>query len=379
MSIIDAIIGSNLVQMIATYLFGAMLYFLFRHYRSIFVAAGYFVAIGIIISFLCGIGEVYSYSQYYRRAFFVYGDDITTVIVLFFLFSVVSKNELLGVATSAAMFMSGGKISFILLLLMLLILVSIPGEKKNRKPLLHGFASYAALGLTVYVSTLAVSALWTKLDVSKRFGSSYFEVISDAVDIRNTPYAGTGACKELSLLGCMKKQASRAIVQRYYSSLAGLWMTLEGGYWDRYPATFSEFADLMMRENPWGMNDRYGLEWSDWKKMGVSQNPYLRFGSGYGPWLLGALVLIFALIGTIGISNLIKGEGGIAALFTIYFVVNVLFNQTQSWTTSGSNVLMLLGFCSIHIILVWLHKRYVLPDVLRPYADDGLAKVAIGR
>jgi hypothetical protein len=176
---------------------------------------------------------------------------------------------------------------------------------------------------------------------------------------------GAGACENLSVTGCFAKQLRISGLQRYYSSVAGLWMTLEGGFpGPAYPATAKKFADLMMQKNPWGINDKYKLTYEDWLRMRAPQNPYLRFGSGYGPWLLGVLVLGFLVIGGMAAVNLAKGEIGPGTVFSTFFIVNVALNQTQSWLTSGSPILALLGFSFFHISRTWLRGMRVSADMV---------------
>lgn len=136
---------------------------------------------------------------------------------------------------------------------------------------------------------------------------------------------------------------------------------MQGGYRGaRYPSSPDDFANLMVQENPWGINDKYGLDFGDWKKMRAPQNPYMRFGSGYGPWYLGFIVVAFLTIGVFAVLNLLDGETGPPIVFSIFFIVNIIFNQTQSWLTSGNPILVALGFCAFHILLTWFTRRHSL-------------------
>ena len=143
-------------------------------------------------------------------------------------------------------------------------------------------------------------------------------------------------------------------------------MTLEGGFRGARYSSPEAFADLMIERDPWGMSEKYKLTWADWKKMGSPQNPYLRFGSRYGPWLLCGMVLGFLSVGWLALANLSVGEAGPAAVFSLFFIVNILFNQTQPWLNGGSRILVALGFCAFHILTVWLSNRYRLPALFRP-------------
>jgi len=371
---IESIFNSNLFQMALTFSSGFILYILVRKYPLILDVIGYLLWFGIFISFLFNLGEVYNYTHYYKRAFFVFGDEITTVIIMFFCYAVLSNKKLLSVFSAAAIVLSGGKIGYLILLLMVISLFFL--TKDSGKIVLIKFSKYIMISILIYYTMIFVS------DFSKRIGTTEF-IRSDYTKLTflshklgigeenesevSTPIRGIGACKSMSTFRCFVDQTKRAFNQRYYSSLAGLWMTLAGGFsGDRYPKSSAEFANLMIKEDPWSMNERHGLNWLDWKKMGAAQNPYLRFGSGYGPWYLCVMIIGLMFIGWIALLNLRVGEKGPAIVFSVFFVVNILFNQTQSWTTSGSRILALLGFCSFHIIVTYLDTKYRLPRYFSP-------------
>lgn len=367
MTLIETVFSSNLVRLCATFASGAGLYFLCHRYQKIVNLVGYLLSFGIFFSFLFNVGEVYAYSDYYKRAFFVFGDDVTTVIILFFCYNVLIGNTILSILLAASIFLSGGKVSFVLLLIMIFAIYSL--NKKNNNLIKKKFLKYIAIGLFVYAVMLKVSGIAEYSGLSGVVREFVSQPIFKTVIVFPSDYTlsrGSGACTTLSR--AVDTQINAPILQRYYSSLAGLWMTLEGGYrGERYPSSSEDFANLMIQENPWGMNDRYGLNFSDWKKMGVPQNPYLHFGSGYGVWLLGALVMVFFVIGVVAVFNLLEGESGPSIVFSIFFIVIVIFDQTQSWITSGSPILILLGFCAYHILGTWLAKHYRLHKVFRPF------------
>ena len=113
MTLFDLFLHSNVIKMPATFASGAGLYLLVKKYPWIFDVVGYLLALGIFISFLFNIGEVYPYRIFYKRAFFFFGDGITTILVLFFAYAVASEKKMLSIVTAGAIFMSGGKISLI--------------------------------------------------------------------------------------------------------------------------------------------------------------------------------------------------------------------------------------------------------------------------
>lgn len=373
MALIDTVLNSNLVQMAATFACGAGFYVLVKRCRSVLSYVGYIITFGILFSFLFNIGEVYTYSDYYKRAFFIFGDGVTTVIVLFFCYAVLSDNKILSILTAVSIILSGGKISFVLLVIMIVALIFV--TKKNGCHAASKFIKYFAVGILIYCAMIFVSSIMERSGVNSFVKSICSEI--ESIDLIGTgdgtisdkaPLKGAGAC--ITLSHCFETQIQAAFFQRYYSSLAGLWMTMEGGFrGERYPASSIEFADLMIQENPWGMNEKYGLTWTDWKKMGAPQNPYLRFGSGYGPWYLSVIVVGFLSIGMVAFFNLLRGERGPSAVFSIFYIVNVVFNQTQPWLMSGSLILALLGFCAFSILITWLSRQYQLPESFRPFVD----------
>lgn len=381
MTLVEAVFSFNLVQLAATFASGAGLYVLCQRYRNIFNLVGYFLSLGIFFSFLFNVGEVYPYSDYYKRAFFFFGDDVTTIIILFFCYAVLSGNTLLAILLAASIFLSGGKVSLILLLIMICMMYL--ANRKNDILFKKNFFTYIVIGLSMYFIMLFASIITEDSGFSgvvRDISRSISEVVKTNDDGKSSIgkkssinekssvdrlSRGAGACKTLSR--CFDTQIKAPVLQRYHSSLAGLWMTLEGGYrGSRYPSSSDDFANLMIQENPWGINDRYGLDFSDWKMMGVPQNPYLHFGSGYGPWFLGALVIAFFFIGLVAVFNLLGGENGAAIVFSIFFIVIVTFNQTQSWLTSGSPILIALGFCAYHILGSWQLIQYKSYNLFRP-------------
>jgi len=350
-----------------TFLFGAILYFVSA--RLVIVIAAVVLSAGIVLSFTLLVGEVYVYSDSYRRAVFIFGDSVTTLLLFGFLYAFATKKKWLSVLTITAIFMSGVKISLVLLLIMMAAFILIQKRGKERFVEAAQFFGLSLLSVLIYIALMQVS-------LQLREHPVFISLRDGAMTLIAREYAPPDhrtACNELNLFGCAEEQSRRAILQRYYSSLGGLWMTMEGGYPEKsYPNSPEKFADLMVAANPWGMNDRYGLTRTDWVRMGAVQNAYLRFGSGYGPWLLLAHVGIFLVIGYVAWRNLAKGERDASAVFSIYFIVLILFNQTQPWLISMSWILVLLGLCASHIVVTWLLRRNQLPSSWQPFWERHL-------
>lgn len=304
------------------------------------------------------IGEYYSYHFLYKRAFYIFGDNITTALIPIFLWSILSNRKALSLLSATAMVMSGGKVSLILLIVTTLILHY---RNEDREQNVGGEALLNMLfGFAIYFCSIVLSYVAQQIDITAAFDwggvSAFVQNPLGLADGQGSPeeYArrGAGACS--SAERCFSTQIAAAFLQRFYSSLAGLWMTLQGGFpGNLYPAGAAEFADLMMKANPWGINDTFGISWDFWYRTGRVQNPYLRFGSGYGPLALGVLVLLLLTICIWAVQNLRRGERTPEAAFTCFYIVNVALNQAQPWLTSGSLILLAMGFCAAHVVRTW--------------------------
>jgi hypothetical protein len=364
----SSLVGIYMLFMLwLTFFFGAILYFLGA--RLLIVIAAIILSAGIVLSFVFAVGEVYIYSDTYRRAFFVFGDSVTTLLIFGFLYAFATKKKWLSALTLTAIWMSGGRISFLLLLIMMAVFILLKQHGKERLILTAQFSGLALGCVLVYVALTQASLQLMERPLFLSLREHIKQVIGHDYALADH----RTACYELSLSDCIEEQSERAILQRYYSSLGGLWMTLEGGYrGQRYPNSKEKFADLMVAANPWGMNDRYMLTRTQWLRIGAVQNPYLRFGSGYGLWLMLAQVGVFLVIGYLAWRNLAKGERDEGSIFSIYFIVLILFNQTQPWLVSMSWILVLLGLCASHIVVTWLLRRNQIPSFWQPFWERHL-------
>lgn len=381
MDFFNSALSSNAVQLILTFSLGASLSFL--PLEKIILPVGAIISICIITSFIFVIGEVYIYSDTYRRAFFVFGDEITTVLGFILFFAIAAKRNVLTLLTLTAVFMSGGKASLVLIVLMLALFLFIQRGSGERQAEVRRLFRLSALAVIIYIVCQSLSL---SLMNSQAFISIHERLTSGLEHISSTnrgsgfPRIGS-ACANLSK--CVDTQMGNPLLQRYYTSLAGLWMTVRGGFPGKsYPGTPEKFADLMVASNPWGMNDRYNLDWKSWQWMGGVQSPYLAFGSGYGPLALLGLGIAFLAVAYLAWGNLIRGQADASAVFSIFFIVNVIVNWTQSWLMSGSIILITLGLCCSQILISAalshplpstgsrLLQRFVVKPVGRPGAPD---------
>ncbi len=366
MALMVQLLDSNIVQLILTFLFGVALYFL--NIRLIIIVTTTVLSLGIFISFLLDVGEVYVYSDFYRRAFFIFEDDIGTVIAFGFLYAFVAKKYALSIISLSAVMMSGGKASIILLLIMVAVFVFI--KRRDNKVKLESirFARLSIAGLLTYFFFVFLSNHMLNLPAVSQLRIDLTEIIGVDKAVSNH----RSACPDF--LSCYDRNVNLSLKYRYYSSLAGLWMTLEGGYaGERYPNSSEKFADLMMRANPFGVNEKYNIDYDDWEIMGYVQNSYMSFGSGYG--VLGLFLLIISAFSVCYAAiNIMKRENETAVVFSIFYVVNIIFNQTQSWLMSGSVILIVLGICVSHILLSYLLQNNLIGNSYRTILLGKLVK-----
>lgn len=324
---------SNLVQLVGTVALGFGLCLICSRFPALIRTCGYLISVSIILSALFSVGEVYVYSAYYRRSFSVFGDEITTVTAFFFLYSFVERDRVLASASAGAMFLSGGKVSFFLFSLMVFVLfLSALNLYRSRLSELGGLL---AAGLIIYASVIGLASMSEE----------------------QPRYARRGACPNVEI--CIKTQVYNAIEQRYFSFLGGAWMISRGGFpGENYPGTAHKFADFMMKANPWQINDRHHLNWQKWYLIGTIQNAYISFGSGYGPWLLLALLTLIG-VGVLSATRILRsGADEITSLCAVCYLVNTVFNHTQSWMSSASPILILVSFCAARVCGYYILARF---------------------
>ena len=363
---IEYLLSSNLIQTFLTFMAGLVLCFGIQKKPTLLTWVTVFVSSGIFFSFLFDIGEVYSYNFSYKRAFLFFGDDISTVLIFLFLCSMALGKKYTSAFCMSAIFLSGGKVSYALLMLAILVL-SIFKKRLSFSAFFRRYLSYVAVGIVVYFSMIGYARMIEYSGASSFVQSAYVntrDVLVAALDRQDRQNSelegyrdlditvrGRGTCSQINFVVCFIRQLEAAFGQRLYSSFAGLWMTLQGGFRGAdYPGTAQEFAELMTAHNPWGINDRYDLDFSDWQKIGQVQNPYLLFGSGYG--VVGLLIIVTAFMTIVGLAfrRLAQGKGGLVAACSAFFIINAVFNQSQPWTLPRSNLLLIMGICTGFIL-----------------------------
>lgn len=319
------LVNSNAVQLAAVAAAGGAGYLVAARWPAIIAAVGFATAAALAVSFAFEVGEVYSYAGLYKRAFWHLTDGVTTWLTPILIWAVLARRRALAVAVACGILLSGTKIALVLLVLQYgAILVVSPGR---RREVTRTLWTALAVGVVVYLGLVLASPHLV---------------------------AGTGGrplpqrCD--SGADCLATQLARPLLERGVSSAAGLWMTLAGGFAGaEHPATPEAFADLMVAEDPWGLSDRFGIDRAAWLRMRTVQTPYLRFGAGYGLLPLVALLAAIAALCWLAIGNLRCGESDPLAAFSVFFVVNAVFNQTQPWISRGA-ILFVMGFSAAHIL-----------------------------
>ncbi|MBX4920020.1 hypothetical protein HJA76_09900 [Rhizobium bangladeshense] len=333
------IIESNAVQMLLVSFAGVIAYGFYNFRPWLLAFAGVVVAVLIHFSFLFDVGEVYSYSDFYKRAFWYFGDDVTTCLAAAYIWSLLSRRPKLGCALATAILLSGGRIGVILVIIQIGWLYFRPNL--NYRGLFKTVALTIATAVSVYYFSVIVSPTMISVgnEVGYQLGSNepWFQKTTNGADCIDDK--------------CFEYKVKRPLRIRVYGAIAGLWMTLDGGYPGlRFPNTPEKLADLMTEANPWGLNDRLGITRQDWLMVGTIQSPYLQFGAGYGPFFLIAAMSMIGLIGVVGFRNLVAQPGEPGSAFAIFFVVNAIFNQTQAWLLPGP-ILFVMALCGTNIMV----------------------------
>ncbi len=350
---LEQVVSSNAVQLMATAAMGGLSYLFVARWPVIIVLAGYMVAALLTVSFLFQVGEVYNYSDLYRRAFFHFGDDVTTWLTPIYIWAVLEKRRFLAVAVACGILFSGTKISIFLLLLQFLFVVLISkGERR-------------ALSLDVLKSIAIAAVVYLSLALASPYAVRTSNQVAQVATCDAAADAGCGQIFQESMRGygncrggdCLDATILRPLRHRAFSAVAGFWMTLQGGFTGpRYPNSPERFADLMIEANPWGINDTFDVSRDEWMKIGTVQTPYLQFGAGYGPGLLACLLVGIAGIGILALRTIASGERGPFLAYSVFFIVNAVFNQTQPWLGRGP-ILFMMGLCAACIIVTFVRQR----------------------
>lgn len=311
----------------------------------------YIVAV-IIVSFIFDLGETYQYLTWYKRSFGIFGDGFPFILILFLIFGFyVYSNAIIAITLSVSLLVGSRIVLIASVICVLCFYIAKFVTRPTKTTLL-----FIIVPCFIYFGSLVVSNHFVS-DDSKHQAAMVF---SKLITMKKN-HAGHAACETSEK--CLKTQVASPIKQRLITSGAGLWMTMQGGFsGPAYPGSRKEFADFMMRYNPFGFNDKFNLSWREWYRAGAIQHPYLNIGSGYGPIGFAVCMFFYLYTSFVGYKNI---RGGLDQTqfrsFTVFFIFLVLINQTQPWIQSGSLLLFVSGIAAAHIWIIEISNRLDKP------------------
>lgn len=318
------------------------------------LAVGSIIAALIVLSFTLGVGEVYQYEEYYRRAFFIFGDEVATLLTFFCLLALATKRLALLILFTTALAMTGGKTAIALYLIACTGLFWL--YPAVRPVGIRHFILALLLAAPLYFSCSAIG----NIPQVRELGQEIAALIETTTSVSVPPsrVADFANCQGVE---CLIQQAHDALRGRYISAVAGLWMTSNTALFaGNYPTTRDQFAALMMRHNPYGMNEHFHMTYDSWHWLGMPQNPYIHIGSAYGWGGLLALVFAVSLCGVYAVRALALAPTEAQAVYPLFYLTVALCNQTQIFFTPGSSILVAFAACGAYS-LVLVRKSATLP------------------
>ena len=383
MEFVERIVTSNLLLTCLTFLLGVSCSLLIRHdyFLKLAKVVSVFIAFFLGFSFLFNIGEVYQFSDYYKRSFFRFGDGVGGGLLFLIFVAVFYNKSTYFYILVAALSLTVSKVSFVLFIIGMFLLYFYSIEYRKRVLLRSvlsipfAFICYFCLA---YLSNLSsVQAYSNEIQKTAQLSIKNvesFPVINNSYKKQNYKF-----CEKK--YECLKKQSMSSLSDRYFSSIGGLWMTIDGSFMGRdvYPNSADKFAKLMMSSNPYNINEEYNLDYSDWFRMGQPQNPYISFSSGYG---IGGLLSIFILVCStfivaVYILPMLKNTS--LAAYPVFFITYAVFNQTQLYINPFDGNLFLLGYAAGWVyILGYYFVKYKFAEnneflELNPFSKTALS------
>ncbi len=371
-----ALFQSNLLQILSTFLAGAVAYLIgwghlwrlprpynlnaihgFDEPRAAYLYRIFdlCLALTFIITafcFLFSLGEFYQYSFFYKRSFGFFGDGFPFVMVLFLSYALRCKGFLKITLCLSVIFMNGSKVVLLLTVIMLLVHTKKTKNYIALRALLAAFFIYwAALFPANYLVGFGYNEIHPPTFIVQFLRSALADIGISARLKKIEPFEGEGACTDFGK--CYRTQIANALNQRIATGIAGLWMTAQGGYSGAaFPNTPEKFADLMMNNNPWRVNDILGMSRERWLRAGGVQIAFLNFSSGYGPLGLLAVVVLFGGLSIIALRRMSQENNLPWIALSTYFVLLVFCNQAQPWLQGKSILLFLSGIGAMHIVAI---------------------------
>jgi len=404
-----SIFSSNIINIVITCLFSCSLIFVPRHILiKLFQVLIILISILIIYSYIFNIGDVVYIFKYYKRAFFLFSDDINIALLFLYYAFLLHKNIIYPQLALIAFFMAFGKMAFILFIICLIFIFI--RNKNKRKKILTRFSTtfFIAIFFTLASGKLtfflydkenglalqqnsvvggslkykrSINAIQKALEKNDRENAKTIIASlhpSDIADILES-IPGEERKKLWSLIdtetegavkdhmpGGYQDTVGRAMYSvpayencrlcfiteplktRVLSIIAGTWMTSQGGYSGKLAiSTPEEFANLIYNSNPYSINDSFNVTYDDWLAIGGIHNAYLGTGSSYGPLALGALIIFIFFIIIIGWRH--KSDSYFYNMCFSYFLVVTIFNQSQQYIQAYNFELIVLSFCGAYV------------------------------
>jgi len=354
--ILERIVTSNLVLICFTFLAGMSCSLLIRHdyFLNFAKVASVFIAFFLGFSFLFNVGEVYQFSEFYKRAFFLFGDGVGGALLFLIFLSVFYKNNIYFYILVAALAMTVSKISFILLIIGMSLLYFYSVEYR-KKIFLKSMISIP-LAFTCYIFLAYLSSFDLFMSISndlRKISVSVVEGVHVSGDL-STSYKKQNYNNCDKKYECLKSQAASSLSDRYFSTVGGLWMTVQGDFMgrDQYPNSADKFAKLMLSSNPYNINEKYNLNYNDWFRMGQPQNPYVSFSSGYGVIGLFSMFVLVCSISIVALYVLPKLKHTNLVAYPVFYITYAVFNQTQLYINPFDGNLFVLGYCAGWVIML---------------------------
>ena len=134
-----SIFSSNIVNIAITCSFACSLIFVPKYILiKLFQVLAISISVLIIYSYIFNIGDVTYIFKYYKRAFFLFSDDINISLIFLYYALLLNKNIIYSQAALIAFFMAFGKMAFILFIICLIFILI--KNKNIRKKILTRFS-----------------------------------------------------------------------------------------------------------------------------------------------------------------------------------------------------------------------------------------------
>jgi len=164
-----SIFSSNIVNIAITCSFACSLIFVPKYILiKLFQVLAISISVLIIYSYIFNIGDVIYIFKYYKRAYFLFSDDINISLIFLYYALLLNKNIIYPQAALIAFFMAFGKMAFILFIICLIFILIKNKNKNIRKKILTRFS------ITFFIAiffTLASGKL-TFLLYDKEYGAT---------------------------------------------------------------------------------------------------------------------------------------------------------------------------------------------------------------